>query len=116
MTVSNRTVGTACSIFMIGSWRIFFKQLKFEKGTLSYKICFSVFDTAAWVANWIVSVGSYAGRQQRPWRRHPSETLENMPKIYIPQQLTANEIVRALKLTGKQQMLVEKNEVSLDYV
>ena len=75
-----------------------------------------VFDTAAWVANWIVSVGSYAGRQQRPWRRSPDETLENMPNIYIPQQLTANEIVRALKLTGKPQMLVEKNEVFLDYV
>ena len=79
----------------------------------------TVFDTAAWVANWIVSVGSYAGRQQRPFSRGgppEGETLENMPSIYIPQQLTANEIVRALKLTGKQQMLVEKNEVSLDYV
>ena len=77
----------------------------------------TVFDTAAWVANWIVGVGSYAGRQQRPFRRSPEgETLENMPSIYIPQQLTANEIVRALKLTGKQQMLVEKNEVFLGYV
>ena len=76
-----------------------------------------VFDTAAWVANWIVSVGSYAGRQGgSPWRRSPDETLENMPNIYIPQQLTANEIVRALKLTGKQQMLVEKNEVFSDCV
>jgi len=69
-----------------------------------------VLDTAAWVLNWLASVGSYAGRQERPWRRPRDEPLDDLPKIYIPNELTGNEIVRALKLTGKEQMVVEENE------
>ena len=64
------------------------------------------------MANWIISIGSYAGRQVRPYNRpNNEEPLVDLPKIYIPNELTGNEIVRALKLTGKEQMIVENNEV-----
>jgi len=70
-----------------------------------------VLDTVAWAANWIASVGLYAARQDRPYNRPSDDILEDLPKIYIPNELTGNEIVRALKLTGKDQMLTENNEM-----
>ena len=83
---------------------------------ISIQIEFSiVLDTLAWAANWITSVGLYAGRQERPWRRDDSEAHEDLPSIYIPNELTGSEIVRALKLTGTEQMLAEKNEVLVNY-
>merc|ERR1711962_138600 len=72
-------------------------------------------DTGAWLANWLAAVGSYASRQELPWRRRYEGPVEDLPNIYIPNELTGNEIVRALKLTGKKQMVVEENEY-LDFL
>ena len=60
-------------------------------------------------------MGLYAGRQEMPWSRPGCNTLPDLPKIYIPNTLTGDEIVRALKLTGKEQMVAEKNEVSVQH-
>jgi len=73
-----------------------------------------VLDTGAWLANWLMAIGLYAGRQERPWRRR-GEPLDGLPNIYIPNELTGNQIVRALKLTGKEQMVIEENEL-LDFL
>ena len=96
------------------------KMVMTDDTTNSHPCCTPTFsnlvlDTAAWVLNWLASVGSYAGRQERPWRRPRDEPLDDLPKIYIPNELTGNEIVRALKLTGKEQMVVEENEVKANY-
>ena len=73
---------------------------------------FAVIDTGAWLANWFIAIASYASRQERPWRRRYEGPVEDLPNIYIPNELTGDEIVRALKLTGKKQMVVEENEVT----
>ena len=72
---------------------------------------FTVLDTGAWLANWLMAIGLYAGRQERPWSRDSKEPLDDLPNIYIPNELTGNQIARALKLTGKEQMVIEENEV-----
>ena len=74
-----------------------------------------MFDTIAWAAIWVNAIGLYAGRQEAPWRRGPPGVgvPDDLPKIYIPNELTANEIVRAMKITGKDQMVIEENQVNL---
>ena len=95
----------------------------------------------AWASNWIMALGLYAGRQPRRgyavWpgygydRVRPGyghygpgtastypgygrfDLVDDLPKIFIPNELTGNEIVRAIKTTGKQQMLTENNMVRL---
>jgi len=74
-----------------------------------------ILDTMAWAANWVFEIGMYAGRQERPWRRRDEGELDDLPKIYIPNELTGNEIVRALKKTGKEQAVIEENEF-LDFL
>jgi len=69
-----------------------------------------VLDTGAWLAYWLAAVGSYAGRQEQPWMRRYRQPLDDLPDIYIPNELTGNQIVKALKLTGKKQMVIEENE------
>ena len=73
---------------------------------------FAVLDTGVWLANWFLAIASYAGRQERPWYRNYRAPSDDLPNIYIPNELTGNEIVRALKITGKEQMVVEENEVT----
>ena len=82
---------------------------KCDINTIEFSI---VLDTLAWAANWITSVGLYAGRQEGPLGRADSKPYEDLPNIYIPNELTANEIVRALMLTGKKQMVEENKEVT----
>ena len=66
----------------------------------------------AWASNWIMALGLYAGRQpRRGYGRF--DLVDDLPKIFIPNELTGNEIVRAIKTTGKQQMLTENNMVRL---
>ena len=66
----------------------------------------------AWASNWIMALGLYAGRQpRREYGRF--DLVDDLPKIFIPNELTGNEIVRAIKTTGKQQMLTENNMVRL---
>merc|ERR1712012_1173274 len=76
-----------------------------------------VFDTIAWAAIWVNAIGLYAGRQEAPWRRGPPGVgvPDDLPNIYIPNELTANEIVRAMKITGKNQMVIEENQL-LDFL
>jgi len=74
-----------------------------------------VLDTGVWLANWFLAIAFYAGRQERPWYRDYRAPSDDLPNIYIPNELTGNEIVRALKITGKEQMVVEENEY-LDFL
>jgi len=79
-----------------------------EEGTMD------VLDTMAWASNWFMALGLYAGRQpRRGYGRF--DLVDDLPKIFIPNELTGNEIVRAIKTTGKQQMLTENNML-LDYL
>jgi len=72
-----------------------------------------VLDTAAWIGGWILAVGSYAGRQnRRPSYNGYIGYAEDLPKIYIPNQLTAGELNRALRLTTEKQAVTEVNEMS----
>jgi len=81
-----------------------------EQGKINISNTSDVLDTGAWLANWLMAIGLYAGRQERPWSRDSKEPLDDLPNIYIPNELTGNQIVRALKLTGKEQMVIEENE------
>ena len=64
-----------------------------QKNVILIQIEFSiVLDTLAWAANWITSVGLYAGRQERPWGRDDSAAHEDLPNIYIPNELAGSEI------------------------
>ena len=71
---------------------------------------------AAWVGTWFMAVGAYSGRQERPFRG-PQEVRpfgsinDDLPDIYIPNELTGNEITEAFRLGGQKQAVVEVNEV-----
>merc|ERR1711974_11042 len=55
-----------------------------------------VLDTFAWASNWFMALGLYAGRQpRRGYGRF--DLSDDLPKIFIPNELTGNEIVRAIK-------------------
>merc|ERR1719232_720391 len=69
-----------------------------------------VLDLTAWYTTWMVALGAYAGRQERPWRRR-GETLDDLPDVYIPNELTGNEIERSFSLAGKNQAIIEVNEL-----
>ena len=63
-----------------------------------------------------MAVGAYSGRQERPFRG-PQEVRpfgsinDDLPDIYIPNELTGNEITEAFRLGGQKQAVVEVNEV-----
>ena len=60
----------------------------------------------------MVALGAYAGRQERPYRRQDDTPLDDLPDVYIPNELSANEIEKAFSLAGKKQAVIEANEVS----
>ena len=72
---------------------------------------FPVLDLAAWVTTWVMAMGAYSGRQERPYRRE-FEELEDMPEVFIPSELTGNQIERAFRMAGTKQAVPEINEVS----
>ena len=73
----------------------------------------AVIDTTAWFAYGLIALSLYVFRQpsnvldQGPF----SHSWENLPKIFIPNNLTGPEIWRALRTTSKAQMLVENTKV-----
>merc|ERR1712226_1340171 len=54
--------------------------------------------------------GAYSGRQERPYRREFDE-LEDMPEVFIPSELTGNQIERAFRMAGTKQAVPEINEL-----
>ena len=72
---------------------------------------FPVLDLGAWVGTWMVALGAYAGRQERPYRRQDDTPKDDLPDVYIPNELSANEIEKAFSLAGKKQAVIEANEV-----
>lgn len=71
-----------------------------------------VLDLGAWVGTWMVALGAYSGRQERPYRRSRDQgPLDDLPDVYIPNELTANEIEKAFSLAGKKQAVIEANEM-----
>ena len=77
-------------------------------------LTFSVLDLGAWVGTWMVALGAYAGRQERPHRRQDDSPKDDLPDVYIPNELSANEIEKAFSLAGKKQAVIEANEVSYE--
>jgi len=75
-----------------------------------------VLDLAAWLGTWFLSIGAYAGRQERPYGR-PDDfgTKDDLPDVYIPNELTGNELERAFRLGGQKQAVTEINEL-LEYL
>jgi len=69
-----------------------------------------VLDLAAWVTTWVMAMGAYSGRQERPYRRE-FEELEDMPEVFIPSELTGNQIERAFRMAGTKQAVPEINEL-----
>ena len=59
----------------------------------------------------MVALGAYAGRQERPYRRQDNTPQNDLPDVYIPNELNANEIGKAFSLAGKKQAVIEANEV-----
>ena len=86
--------------------RIIFEDKKVKK-----YLNFPVLDLAAWVTTWVMAMGAYSGRQERPYRRE-FEELEDMPEVFIPSELTGNQIERAFRMAGTKQAVPEINEVS----
>lgn len=75
-----------------------------------------VLDLGAWLGTWFMAIGAYAGRQERPHHGPDSfGTKDDLPNVYIPNELTGNAIERAFKLGGQQQAVTEVNEL-LDYL
>lgn len=74
-----------------------------------------VLDLGAWVGTWMVALGAYAGRQERPYRRQDDSPKDDLPDVYIPNELSANEIEKAFSLAGKKQAVIEANEM-LNYL
>jgi len=74
-----------------------------------------VLDLGAWLSTWFLAIGAYSGRQERPGRRDSFGTKEDLPNVYIPNELTGNEIERAFRLSGQKQAVTEVNEL-LDYL
>jgi|ERR1712038_1372089 len=71
-----------------------------------------VLDLGAWVGTWLVALGAYSGRQERPYRRSRDQgPLDDLPDVYIPNELTANEIEKSFSLAGKKQAVIEANEM-----
>ena len=74
---------------------------------------FSVIDGTAWFAYALMALSLYVFRQpsyvldQGPF----SHRWENLPKIFIPNNLTGPEIGRALRTSSKAQILAENNKV-----
>jgi len=75
-----------------------------------------VLDLAARVGTWFLAMGAYSGRQERPYGR-PDEfgTNDDLPDVYIPNELTGSEIEKAFRLSGHKQAVIEINEL-LDYL
>ena len=72
---------------------------------------FPVLDLYAWATTWYFALGAYAGRQERPYRRQDKTPLDDLPDVYIPNELTGNELEKAFSLAGKNQAVTEANEV-----
>ena len=73
----------------------------------------AVIDGTAWFAYALMALSLYVFRQpsyvldQGPF----SHRWENLPKIFIPNNLTGPEIGRALRTSSKAQILAENNKV-----
>ena len=83
-----------------------------DKYISTYAFSLLVLDLGAWVGTWMVALGAYAGRQERPYRRQDDTPKDDLPDVYIPNELSANEIEKAFSLAGKKQAVIEANEVS----
>ena len=77
------------------------------------KFQIAVIDGTAWFAYALMALSLYVFRQpsyvldQGPF----SHRWENLPKIFIPNNLTGPEIGRALRTSSKAQILAENNKV-----